>query len=551
MPRARRFLLVLLLLALGPVLAADARLDDADFAALKKKASSYMKAPGKAPYKADVIRKLGEDDQLRSVEVLVDWATTSMKKVKREYAPAHLEATEDLEKFEAMLKKGRPGQEWPPKSLPKPDKDTWDAKKRALATAKSNHEVELATRYELSRAIENTRDPEAIEWILKKGLKKLRKEDLTEAVARAAVFALTQADRALVEKALLKEAMNAKEPASRVLALGWVGENKPEGAFELAVESLEARHAVVRRAAVKCLRALNDTRCIKPLIDALRTARGVIPLEIEAVLYYYTGVAFEGSHVIWLKWWEDHGEEWLQSDEKEERHIPEDLRRSSDGTYFYGLRTDSNRIVFVLDRSGSMKTPASAQERQAGGGAQPALPGGEPEEGEIEGDTKIEVAKNQLIWSLEHLPKDVFFNVVFYSSDVQVWKDPPAMMPATKENKQAAVEWVKAITADGSTALFDALLKALEFADNLDEKDPTKGGCDTIFLLSDGSPTKEGGQVVIQGEELEELWEKVKHANRVFQCVIHTVGVGRGHNRTLMMRIANETKGTYKAVGTD
>ena len=40
----------------------------------------------------------------------------------------------------------------------------------------------------------------------------------------------------------------------------------------------------------------------------------------------------------------------------------------------------------------------------------------------------------------------------------------------------------------------------------------------------------------------------MKHANRVFRCVIHTIGIGRGHNSHLMQRIAGETGGTYKAV---
>lgn len=537
MPHARRLLLLLALL-LVPASLAEARLDDATFETLKKKASKLAKVADALPSKKRVIVQLAEDDQLRSVEVLVDWVSKAMRKVKKEYRPELDEATEDLQSFEKTLKASLPGQDWPPKTLPKPTKDSWDRKKARFARAKKWHDTELQVRYEIARAIEKVRDPKAVEFLLKKALKKLRKSDLTEEVARAVVSALTHADQELVGKMLLKEARNKKEPAARVFALEWLGRVKPGGAVEIAAEALAARESVVRRAAIRCMRSLDDPSCVKPLIEALRLARGLEPLEIEAILHYYTGNDFQGSHAIWMKWWADHGEAWLKSEELEERHRPSKAARKADGTYFYGLKTESERIVFVLDRSGSMQTPASAESKKAG------------EEGEgIEGDTKIDVAKSQMIWSIEHLPKNVYFNVVFYATEVEAWKEAPEMVPATKENKAAAVAWVKEITAEGSTALFDALLKALEYADNLSEKDPTQGGCDTIFLLSDGSPTKEGGQVVVAGKDLEDAWGRVKHANEIFQCVIHTVGIGRGHNRGLMSRIARETKGTYKAVG--
>lgn len=193
--------------------------------------------------------------------------------------------------------------------------------------------------------------------------------------------------------------------------------------------------------------------------------------------------------------------------------------------------------MFVLDRSGSMKASASQDSKDAGSDG-----------ADVEGETRIDVAKSQLIWSLKNLPKDVYFNVIFYSKDVQVWQDPPAMLPANEKNRQAAIDWVKEIEAEGSTATFDALLRALEYAEIPNKKDLTQGGCDTIFLLSDGTPTGEDGQP-LEGEVADALWKKVKDQNRVYQCVIHTVGVGRGHDSRLLRRIAGETKGTYKAVG--
>ena len=107
--------------------------------------------------------------------------------------------------------------------------------------------------------------------------------------------------------------------------------------------------------------------------------------------------------------------------------------------------------------------------------------------------SKIELAREQLKWSIETLPKGVHFNVIFYATDVQVWKEPPEMVPATKENKQAAIDWFMEIDANGYTRTFDALGKALDYASG-------KGGADTVFLLSDGSPTAVDAGEPLTGE---------------------------------------------------
>ena len=580
MSRIRPISLVALLVlpvVLVPIFVAHARLDDVEFALLKKDAKVQMRIPAKDELKTEtsrtwdkdtpkrlgasaeklrntkteIIAKLGDDDQLRSVEVLVDWAITAAKRLQKEIGPHFEDAQEDLQKFESILRKAQEtkGQPWPPKTLPSPDKVAWDAKRYTHLRAKLWLEAERDALYQLSTALGRTKDGEAITWLLKKGLKKLRRAKGAEGVALAAIDAFSNAEPSVVLKTVLAEVNNEKEPAARVLLLDWLGRNKPPEAYDAAIRALEAKNAVVQRAAVRCLVALDERRCVKPLIDLLETARGTLAVEIEAALYRFTGQNFQSSHAIWLEWWEKEGEAFLAGDDEGKRHRPEPVARWKGGTSFYGLETESQRIVFVLDRSGSMSAAASAESRQAGGKPSgPGLPA--PEDEKIEGDTRIDVAKSQLIYSIKNIPRDVYFNIVFYSSDVQVWKDPPEMLEANPNNKQAAIEWVEKITAEGSTQLFDALLKAVEYADNLDERDPTKGGCDTIFLLSDGSPTTPAGGEALQGEELESAWAKVKHANRVFQCVIHTIGVGRGHNRSLMQRIANETKVTYKAVGT-
>ena len=112
-----------------------------------------------------------------------------------------------------------------------------------------------------------------------------------------------------------------------------------------------------------------------------------------------------------------------------------------------------------------------------------------------------------------------------------------------------AKEWFMGQKHVGSTLLFPALHKALEYAKVGAGKSATDPlGADTIYLLSDGAPTDATG-TLLTGDVLEQEIARFLEANRGFACVVHTIGVGPQHDRALMARIARETGGTYKAVG--
>jgi len=212
--------------------------------------------------------------------------------------------------------------------------------------------------------------------------------------------------------------------------------------------------------------------------------------------------------------------------------------------------------VFVLDRSGSMKKPAgtasiekkkekdkgpvTGSKKGAGKG------GGDPDT--IKGDTRMEVAKNQLDHCLDELAKEVSFAVVFYNNDIKVWHAPPELMPSSAANKNDAKAWYRGLKADGPTNLFGALRKALAYSDVIGEdKKKARTGADTIFLLTDGSPTR-GGELLTDEENEREL-DAFLEANKLYHCVVHTIAVGPDTSRTLLKRIARETGGTFKAIG--
>ncbi len=530
MPRTVRLVLVsLLLLGLVPAATSRAELDDAAWRDVSKKAKKLMKEPGQLIGKRRTIAKLAVDDAERSAKLLVKWATTSLKFRDKDLRKELDEAQEQYDKLVRILLKAY--DTMPPNR--KKDKDNYDIKKRALDRAKANYASEVEAQRLLGKALGRLSSTEAVDVLLKEGEKKIARAKGSGA-ATFMMGILSSYVRQPVEKVgahLLELARTSPLPEGRIRILNWIASSKVEGGLDAAALCLAASEDVVKRSAIFTLQVLDDPRCVKPLIDALEGAEGLLQEELERTLHFFTGRSFDGDHGVWSLWWEKEGEAWFKADDGERYPTNPDAGKADKGatTSFYGVETKSKRIVFVLDRSGSMRTGMNASGQQK-----------PPTEGEESGEkSKMVLAREQLKWSIETLPKGVHFNVVFYATDVQVWKAPPEMVPATKENKQAAIDWFLEIDANGYTRTFDALGKALDYASG-------KGGADTIFLLSDGSPTAVDAGEPLTGEDLEAEYAAFLEKNRIYKCVVHTIGVGRAQNRTLMQRIARDTGGTYR-----
>jgi hypothetical protein len=240
---------------------------------------------------------------------------------------------------------------------------------------------------------------------------------------------------------------------------------------------------------------------------------------------------------MWAGWWRSHGQSWLASD-LTKRYEPV-AGSEKGGAEFYGITTRSDRIVFVLDRSYSMRLPVPQKGPITGKSKEPGLAGA----------TKLEIAKSKLARTIRNLNPKVRFAVVAYSHEVHVWRDAPGMAPATPANKRDAIEWFMRNEPVGSTMIFDALDAALRYAKVGGGKSSTDPlGADTIFLLSDGAPTEADGVALLRGPALEDAIRGFLESNRAYRCVVHTIGIGPDHSRSLMERLARETGGTYKAV---
>jgi hypothetical protein len=506
-----------------------------DWKHLRSEADALVAKAGEVARKRTLIQDVSEEDSARVARLLVDLAAASQ--TRREKLTPRLEkAANDFLKVRRQLRR-KHGTRTPRRELEKDKR--WQSCEAAVKRLTADVETADRVLADIDQAIGRIRSAEAVRVLVDLS-------DTSVVAARQSIEVRNGILRALwhqpVEQVVdhvLIFAADEKLPQARARVLGWIGTRKVVKGYEVALESLRGRESAVVRSAVAALQTLDDPRCVPALIQARRKADGLVAEEIELALHHFTGETFfgAGADAMWSGWWRSKGQAWLDS-AATERHEAVDPERKG-GAAFYGIETRSNRIVFVLDRSGSMKRPVP-QKAVVTGKAKDRVPG----------KTRLEVAKNQLMRTVRGLPRSAKFAVVFYSHDVHTWRDPPSLMPATAANKKDAMDWFREKRAVGSTMIFDALRTALLYAGvggGGSTTDPK--GADTIFLLSDGAPSTKDGNELLTGAALEEAVRAFLEANRAFRCVVHTIGVGPQHNRELMQRLARETGGTYKAVG--
>jgi hypothetical protein len=205
------------------------------------------------------------------------------------------------------------------------------------------------------------------------------------------------------------------------------------------------------------------------------------------------------------------------------------------GSGVYGIPVQGERIVFVLDTSGSMEnktedTAAGRASREITDAAEAELnkyvPGWLTRlgRGEVERQTtKLAGAKRQLIPTIDTLPTTATFNVVVFGTGVRLWQR--NLVEATETHKESAIAFLRQLSASGST---DAL-KALEQTFSLP-------GVDQVFFISDGNPTDARPDDILQ---------QVQRVNRDRRLHIHTVGLGKDQNVDFLQRLASDNQGIY------
>lgn len=350
---------------------------------------------------------------------------------------------------------------------------------------------------------------------------------VAEALGRAGTDAAAQA----IVDALAKEPESAAKVAMVDALAG-----KPTQAVADAVGAAIASDPTwqVKLSGVKCLQKLGLKTGVPLMIEALKGADGRLKWEVNDVLKEITGVDKLGDYDAWKAWWAADGAKFLAGDYK-----PAGGAAGGGGgtATFYDIPIKSKRLLFILDRSGSMAEDSKWRSEVATGGADDGI--------KLEGKRKIDVARYNLKKAIASLPDGTEFDVLYYNQEVVALS--PKLLKLDEKTRKQAFAWIDKLDPVGGTNIHDALEKGFKFVVTDAEGRLAKDSIDTIFFMTDGLPTV--GQIL----EPKEILSKINGLNKLSKVRIHTVCVGLSTNPDdkpgfeLLEKLAKNNDGTFKS----
>lgn len=325
-----------------------------------------------------------------------------------------------------------------------------------------------------------------------------------------------------------------KEAAARAVLIDTLALAGDSALAEMLLEKLildESWHVKSRAAAA--MARLRLVEAIPLLIERIEAERGRLRTDYQEALISLTGEDFSTNVTLWRRWWKDHGEGFeVPPIEEVERKVSEEAKAKV-GTTFFGISTESERVLFVLDLSGSMEFAMVPRDNPDD---DPGRPFDMPRDGENSRLDEAKIALNKAIGGTE---EGATFNVVFYASDVWTWQD--NLVEMTSDTRSDALRMIEELNGVGGTNIYGALGTALELAgaDSDDEwKEPE---IDTIFFLSDGRAS------VGLTTDSDEILSHVRDLNASTGIVIHTIGLSGAQDAYLLRSLAEQNGGKYVA----
>ncbi len=304
------------------------------------------------------------------------------------------------------------------------------------------------------------------------------------------------------------------------------------------LEKLLVRDKVwqVRSAAAFALAAM---RC-KPVIPAL--IRGLdaelkrakdpwaMDVRLHQLLEGLTGqTVARGDVAPWQEFWRREGATFAVRPRPKPGEQPK-----ADTRYqrFFDLEITSDRVLFVLDFSGSMAEPVqlAAQGTSAGGGAG-------------ERTTKAELVVRELKKLVMALPDGALVNFIVFGDDVRIWRaegSRPALVELDDDVRDDLLgNFLDGLRPSGPTNLYGALDAAFDFGGRGLWDKYYGAGFDTLYVISDGAPTV--GEVT----DKEEIRRRVREQNQLRKITIHCVTFGDRNDTDFLEPMAKENGGRH------
>ncbi len=391
----------------------------------------------------------------------------------------------------------------------------------------TGYEKEQAAVLDGLRSMKSTK---VLEWMASTGLRTAKSPLLLQTVA---VHVANRAGTEALLKAL-EHATKAEQIVPLLRAVGKRPDDNRDAALKALLFRLSHADAAVRIAAAQALARLGHKDSVGPLIEALgreseesRTFRRLVQ-----ALQILTGQRI-GAHLdVWQRWWRENQGEVKAGALPLGQGKPVTAGDAAGGV-FYGIPQTEDRIIYILDISGSMDVSMD-KPKWVEGRAVPADP---PE------TSRLATAKKELLRAVKNLRKGRLYAVILYSDGVYPVHE--KLVPATEANYDKLVAELENLEPGGSTNTYDAIDYALRMAGVHPDIPKTARKTEAIYLVSDGAPTNSDGKP--QGEAKRTLLA-VENWNALKRVTIHTIGIGRQHSAGFMRALAAQSDGTYRAV---
>ncbi len=232
---------------------------------------------------------------------------------------------------------------------------------------------------------------------------------------------------------------------------------------------------------------------------------------------------------------------------------------------FFGLEATGDRVVYVVDESGSMTSPLTKEERDdLRKAAEAAKAKGDPM-ASVDWEkvaTRRDAAVAMTNASIRALPPTASFAVVVFDSAASWVGTPFELLPATPANVDAVTKELSRTQRTGSTNLHGGLRRAFEaVVGGRKEKAPVGATVDvasllkgptTVFLLTDGQPCADdwgmGGGRDAPFNAASSLADDAERLDLYRGAEIHAVGIGEAEGGLLDL-LAHVGRGKVKRIG--
>jgi len=288
----------------------------------------------------------------------------------------------------------------------------------------------------------------------------------------------------------------------RMAALRALADRESHFAEVEALRRLQMEEGAMLYECLDVLRREPSQDYVSALIDLLAVAEGRAANEVVEMLQVITGYRIANDYKTWKHFYLKH-----KADGTEFRREPDPNAEAATLSYM-GIPIYSDRVVFVLDSSGSMNG---------------VLPGQRQE-------TRASKSVAEFVKMLPRLPSSARFNVIFFGSELYDFQQ--SMVPVSQMVLAQATEFVEEHTFAGGTNLFGGLDRAFG-----------EDGVEEVLLLSDGAPSV--GEIV----DPLRILARVARWNRWRGNRISTISLGASpKERAFLYRLAMENRGACRII---